>query len=171
MENKTRDENGNVIINMTVRDDSDFLSRFSARNEAAISSEVAEFIEGSTEAILPKEKLCLHIFSRCIDEEEKKQYESGIHNHFSARLVSSKREYNRNLVIAFILAFVGIALIALSITVGAFGSVIWMEAIDIAAWVFCWEAVDVFFFKNRALKLSSLRYSALSAMKIEFFEI
>ncbi len=40
-----RDADGRVIINMTVKDDTDFLSVFSTGDTPVISSEVAEFLE------------------------------------------------------------------------------------------------------------------------------
>ncbi len=48
---RQRDEQGRIIINMTVKDDSEFLSRFSERSTPVISSEVAEFLENSTQGI------------------------------------------------------------------------------------------------------------------------
>ena len=42
------DANGRAVINMTVKDYSDFLSPYSERATAVISSDVAEFIENST---------------------------------------------------------------------------------------------------------------------------
>lgn len=48
------------------------------------------------------------------------------------------------------------------------GSVIWAEVIDIAAWVFLWEAVDIKFFKTRELKLKRQRYAAFMDMKIYY---
>lgn len=46
-----RDSENRVIINMTVKDDSDFLSVFSFSDIPVISSEVAEFIENNTKKL------------------------------------------------------------------------------------------------------------------------
>ena len=69
-----RDADGRVIINMTVKDDTDFLSVFSIGDTPVISSEVAEFLESSTHSVLPKEQLALRIHSNCIDDNEKEEY-------------------------------------------------------------------------------------------------
>ena len=45
---------------------------------------------------------------------------------------------------------------------------IWSEVVDIAAWVFLWEAVDIGTFKNRELRLKRKRYLAYMSMKVEF---
>ena len=56
-----RDDENRVIINMTVKDDSDFLSPFSQSDTPVISPAVAESIENSCELISSKELLSLNI--------------------------------------------------------------------------------------------------------------
>ena len=73
-----RDNENRIVIDMTVKDDSDFLSVFSQSDTPVISSEVAEFIENSTDSILPKEQLTLRIHSDCIDDNEKVLYRESI---------------------------------------------------------------------------------------------
>lgn len=79
-----RDADGRVIINMTVKDDTDFLSVFSTGDTPVISSEVAEFLENSTQSIRPKEQLILKIHSDCIDDNEKKEYGRAIKEYYRA---------------------------------------------------------------------------------------
>lgn len=54
-----RDEEGRVVIQMNVKDDGNFLSEFSENATPVISSEVAEFIENETNAVLPNEEFSL----------------------------------------------------------------------------------------------------------------
>ena len=49
-------------------------------------------------------------------------------------------------------------------------SVIWAEVIDIAAWVFLWEAVNVSFFRNRSIKHEELRCLSHMTMKVEYYD-
>ncbi len=171
IEQKERDSNGRVIIDMQVTDDDNFLSVFSKKGTQVISAEVAGFIESSIQTVNPKESLCLRVYSDCIDDNEKVVYEKAIRKYYSDCHANAKQGSKTNLIISAILAFIGIALLAFSIIVGEIGSAIWMEAVDIVAWVFCWEAVDVVAFKNRSLKINSLKYKALSEMQIEFYSI
>ncbi len=166
---KQRDAQNRVIVDMFVKDDTDFLSTFSQRNSQVISGDVADFLENSIQAVAPKEKLVLHIYSDCIDEQEKHLYTNGLHRYYQDALVGVKREYKRNLILSLTLMLVGMAFIALSLILASMDKAIWTEAIDIVAWVFCWEAVDILAFKNRELKIKSLRYSELSNISIEFF--
>ena len=71
-ENKEQEKSGGRVVNMIVKDDTDFLSVFSESETPVISGEVAEFIENRTMTMPPKEQLTLKIHSDCIDENEKK---------------------------------------------------------------------------------------------------
>ena len=77
-----RDGDACVVINMTVKDDSNFLSVFSHNSDPVISSEVADFIENGADPFHHKEKIALRIYSNCIDQSEKKIYDSAIRNYY-----------------------------------------------------------------------------------------
>ncbi len=167
-----RDIDGNIIINMTVSDDSDFLSPYSAQNTPIISQDVSDFLENSVQAIPIKENFSLKIHSNCIDDDEKKLYSQGIKQYYADRTLHAKRELMRNIIIAIILGVMGLITLGLAHLVDfAFNSVIWSEAVDIAAWVFLWECVDILAFKIRSLRISVRRCSAFCAMNIEFLPI
>lgn len=167
-----RDGEGRIVINMTVKDDSDFLSVFSQSDTPVIGSEVAEFIENSTSSILPKEQLTLRIHSGCIDDTEKELYREGIREYYSEKSIANARELRRNNVVSLLLLIAGVLVLALQLVLEyRFDSVIWAEVIDIAAWVFLWEAADIRFFGNRSLQLKNRRYRSYLSMKIEYVDI
>ncbi len=168
---KNTDNDNRTVIDMLVKDDTEFLSKFSNKNSFVISSEVATFLENSVKNVKLKEDLKLRIYSDCIDDEEKVLYRQGVKDYYSDALNSVKREYKRNIMYSIILALVGIVLIAVALIVGSYGQELWTEAIDIVAWVFCWEAVDMFVFKSRSLRIDKLRFSALSNIVIEYYPL
>ncbi len=163
-----RDSEDRIIVNMNVKDDTDFLSVFSINETPVISNEVAEFLENSTQTIHADEQLTLCIKSDCIDETEQKLYKAAIKEYYSEKYCSNDRElqvFNR---IAFVLAIVGILILSFAVFIEFRNSVIWAEVIDIVAWVFLWEAVDIKFFKTRELKQKRKRYAAFISMKIQY---
>lgn len=168
---KVTDADNKTYVDMQVLDDATFLSPFSKKDSPLISQDVANFLENSVQKVKPKEELVLRVYSDCIDDTEKGVYNKAIINYYSESLVSVTKEHKRNKIIALLLFLLGVITIGISIYVGKFGREIWMEAIDIVAWVFCWEAVDVFVFKNRSLGLSIKRYETLSKVKIEFYPL
>ena len=164
-----RDNEGRIIVNMNVKDDTDFLSVFSASDTPVISSEVAEFLETSTHSIRPNEQLSLHIKSDCIDETEQKVYSTAIKKYYTEKYRTNERELKVQTSIALLLAILGVFVLAFAVFLDyRIGSVIWAEVIDIAAWVFLWEAVDIKFFKTRELAIQRKRYMAFIDMKIEY---
>ena len=162
-----KDGDGRVIINMNVKDDSNFLSVFSSSATPVISGEVADFIEGCTHASPPGEQFTLRIYSDCIDGEEQEIYRSAIKEYYTGRYIASKKELKRNKVIVLLLALFGVLTLSLAFMID---NIIWSEVIDIAAWVFLWEAVDVSFFRNRSIKYDELRCLSHMTMKVEYYD-
>ena len=160
-----RDSNGCVIIDMTVKNDDDFLSVYSTSETPVISTDVAEFIENSTHSISPHERFALHIHSNCIDESEKTEYAAAIKEYYAEKYIANKKELNLNRIIISILTLVGIIVLALAFQIE---NAVWSEVIDIAAWVLLWEAVDIGVFKNREINLRRQRYLAYMSMKIVY---
>ena len=167
-----RDDENRVIINMTVKDDSDFLSPFSHSDIPVISFDVAEFIENSSELISSKEQLSLHIYSNCIDDDEKKQYVKAIREYYSEKSVVNAKELKRNNIVVFLLTIAGILVLSLAIALQYLTDYqVWSEVIDIVAWVFLWEAVDISAFENRSLRNKYRKYQAFLNMMIIFIDM
>ena len=171
-ENKEQEKSGGRVVNMIVKDDSDFLSVFSESETPVISSEVAEFIENRTMTMPPKEQFTLKIHSDCIDDDEKVLYRGAIKEYYSEKYLANKRELKRNNIIVLLLTIAGILALSLRIILEyVTKSLIWVEVIDIAAWVFLWEAVDISVFGNRALRFKNKHYLSYMSMNVEYVEL
>ena len=156
-------------ICMNVSDDSNFLSVFSENDTPVISREVADFIETSTPFIRPADRLTLKIRSNCIEENEKELYRRAIGEYYIEKYADVNRELKKNRWISLFLGLIGMAVLAGAIVLEYFHeSAIWAEVIDIATWVFLWEAVDIAFLETRKLKLDRHKYIAYVMMNIEF---
>ena len=160
-----RDKDGNIIVNMTVKNDDDFLSVYSTNEIPVIATDVAEFIENNTSSLHASDPLTLRICSNCIDESEQKDYREAIKEYYTDKYIVNEKELKRNRIIIFLLMIAGVITLALAFRIN---SNIWSEVVDIAAWVFLWEAVDIGTFKNRELRLKRKRYLAYMSMKVEF---
>ena len=95
-DNLIRDEQNRVVINMTVKDDGNFLSVYSQSDMPVISSEVADFLETSVFAVPPTEELTLKIKSDCIDESEKIVYEKAIKEYYHGRNLRAFYQHERS---------------------------------------------------------------------------
>ena len=160
------------VICMNVKDDSNFLSFFSENETPVISQEVADFIETSTNTLNPRDQLTLKIKSSCIDENEKVLYRKAIKEYYAEKYAATRQELKKNYFIAYSLALIGIFVLALAVFLEyRRESLIWSEVIDIVAWVFLWEAVDISFLQTRKLKMDRRRYISFAAMDIEFEDL
>lgn len=165
------DEKGRVIVNMNVGDDSNFLSVFSVTEKPVISGEVAEFLDYSTQLLLPDTAITLRIHSNCIDADEQKIYTAAIRQFYREQYFVAEKEQKRNSLAAAFLLLLGVVCLGWMVaTEAVFGSAVWSEVIDIAAWVFLWESVDIHFFQNRKLKIRKKRCLSFINMHIEYRE-
>ena len=157
-------------INMTVLDDSEFLSPYSETNTPVISGEVAEFLENGANAARLIDNLELNLHSNCIDSDKQSRYEQAIRNYFSLKLIAEQRELKRNNIVSLIFAIIGVVGLAFMIICDQLLNMqaIWVECIDIFAWVFLWEAVDQFFIERRKLIFNRRRLKSLAEMPILF---
>lgn len=166
------DEEGRAIIPMTVRDDSSFLSPYSVTSEEVVDADVAEFIERTASAVPPKMPLALHVRSRCIDPSEQELYRAALRQYFRLKSIANLREIRRNIMLATIMTIVGVAALGGMFLAESFGvRQIWIECIDIFAWVFIWEAVDLLFIEGGRLRLEGQRLESLMNMKVSYYEL
>jgi hypothetical protein len=111
----------------------------------------------------------LKIKSNCIDQNEKILYRRAIKEYYTEKYAAVNRELKKNHLIAFVLGLLGVLVLAGAIVLDYFyESAIWAEVIDIVAWVFLWEAVDIAFLETRKLKLDRQKYIAYVMMNVEF---
>ena len=155
---------------MTVLDDSSFLSPYSETSTPVISGEVAEFLENGANAARPNDRLELNVYSNCIDSDKQAQYDSAIRNYFTLKLSAEHRDLRRNNVVSLVFAIIGILGLTFMIICDQLLNMqqIWVEVIDIFAWVFLWEAVDQFFIERRKLIFNRKRLQAFTEMPITF---
>ncbi len=156
-------------ITLAVTDDSNFLSPYCPPGEPVISSEVAEYLDNAAKAYHPNQKLKLTISGDCIDESEEKVYKTAIRNYYMLKEAETLRDAARKSMVAFWFTLIGIVSLAAMIVLSNAGlKSIWVECIDIFAWVFIWEAVDQFFIERSGLLLKCRRSHNFVLMKTSF---
>lgn len=163
-----RDAEGRAIVEMTVLHDDDFLSDFSA-GKPVVSGEVAGFLEESAMAFRPKEPICVKIYSDCIDSEEEKVYSNALKEYYVRHYKENRRNMRRNALFSAIMLLIGVVALAVVLTLSLLKRVeILAEVLDIFAWVFLWEAVDLFFLEGSVLRMRQVRCLRFIEAKIEF---
>lgn len=163
------DETGREIVRMRVQRDDGFLSPYSLGDSRVISSDVADFLDNAVKPLTLKRDISLVVSSDEIDDEEKTEYRAAVKNHYRNRSIDVNRRLKNNGRASLIMALIGAGILALYVALGLreVGTV-FLEIIDITAWVFMWEAVDLFFFERNALKIEKLRCLRLRDAEIVY---
>ncbi len=165
------DENGLRVINVTVNNDDGFLSPFCNENKPTLSAETASFLEHDLKNVKPKERVKIVIKSRVIDGEEKKIYSQAVKNYYLTKAQDVRTELKRNAVLSLIMLFIGIVIFSAIIILTAINqNALVLNVLDVVAWVFIWEAVDLFAFKRAELNSEQLLNLKLLNTEITFAE-
>ncbi len=166
-----RDEEGRVIIDVTVRSDEAFLSDYSV-DKPVISSDFADFLHDRLEPIPPREPLLLRIHGDCIDEDEKPLYESALREHALESYKKTATGFRRNTLLSSVMFAIGVLGIIAAVLCSVFPTnAVFTEILDIFAWVFVWEAVDLFFLERGGLRAERRRALRLYDAKIQFLPL
>ena len=166
-----RDEAGRAVIEMTVRQDVDFLSDYSVERPM-ISSSFSDFLREQAEAFAAREPILLRIHSNCIDEGEKSVYGAALKEYAVRKYKKHSLELRKNGFISAILLAVGVLGLAVVVLLSFFSCIaVLAEILDIFAWVFAWEAVDLFFLERRNIRAELHRCLRLYEAKIEFLPL
>lgn len=167
MKNKNASTPAELYLNVLA--DSDFLSPYSSGNTPVISSGVADFLENAASAYHPDRDLVLNISGDCISDDERQVYTQAIKNYYSLKLTDIQRSLQRKAVIAAWFAIIGIlSLSFMFLCDGLNVYQLWIECVDIFAWVFLWEAVDQFFIERTSLLVMQKRYTKFIEMPCLF---
>ena len=75
-------------------------------------------------------------------------------------------------MVSYILLAVGMMALLFTLMIDAvYGSLFWAEIVDIVAWVFVWESVDVFVFRNHELRVKRIQCLKFMEMSMEFLSV
>jgi len=168
-EKNETDNEGRSVLRMNVSDDDAFLSPYSADGQSVISSEVAEFIDNAAAPLNLKRPVKIIIRGATIDDEEKKTYRAAVKKYYGNKIFEADGRLKKNLVLSAIMALIGAAILSACVLlhVNNAGAVI-SELIDIVAWVFAWEAVDLFFLERPLLRRELLKSCRLYEAEISY---
>lgn len=168
-DNISYDSENRAIVPISVENDDGFLSPYSIKGEEIISQDVANFLEDNIAGNPLKNGLHLQIQGKTIDDMEEKRYENGIRNYYRKKVLDANRDLKRNAIASLIMFLIGCLILTLYLVIEFSNSHhILAGIIDIAAWVFVWEAVDLFLIQRKLLKLKAIRYYELFNSKISF---
>ncbi len=103
---------------------------------------------------------------------EEKLYIDGLKEYYVRHYEHNRGQLKRNLLFSVIMAVIGIFGIAAALAISFYGKIpVLAEAVDIFAWVFLWEAVDLFFLQRSLLRVERNRCLRFFEAKILFLPL
>ena len=166
------DSEGFGVVKMAVYNDSEFLSPYSVAKGGVINSEVAKFLDNSVSPIQPKTPLKIKIYSDCITPAEQFKYTNGIANYYKNKMSDTQVHLNKNLINSLILLILGIAFLGVRLILRSFSAPeMLVQVINIAGWVFIWEAVQEFVLRRQGIRAQKARENTFINAKIEFYPL
>lgn len=164
-----KDREGNYVINIGVSDGDTFLSPYSIDGEPLISAETAAFMEHSVKHLRPDAPLHFVIRGKTIDETEKPKYDRAIRDYYRSEFIENARDIRKNTVQSIIMTLTAAFIFATAVVLDRHGTnAVILNMIDVVAWVFMWEAADIYFFQRSLLKLHRRRALSMIEAVITF---
>jgi hypothetical protein len=170
-DNRKAPEDGRYNVSITIDGEAELFSPLSENREPRLSSEVAEFIECTAEKVPRGELVRLNIITESeVAEGERERIGAAVQRHFIQAYEKESRQRKKLRFIALIMAIIGVLALTVVIGLGLSGlrGEVTAEVIDIFAWVFIWEAIDIYFLRSRESIITELRYLALAEAEICF---
>lgn len=140
--------------------------------DSELNPTIFEFVDKVFRLVKKKADLEIDItFPSAMKDEEKDKIEKLFKSHYAINIVKSNEEIKRHNIVSINLLFFGI------IVYGAYGLLeyfkmdfIFQGVIEIASWVFIWEAVDMFFLSNFGSRLERMKNIKIFNAKINRIE-
>ena len=164
-ENQNKNPEDYNIINIKVDNKEQVISKFSYDENDKLNKELSEFILDKTKVITLNKDIQLNFYtSSTIDKNEVK---TTLQNHFKEEYIEVKHELKRANIISLIMIILGVISLSLLVLAHKFFDYFYFTTIlEIASWVFVWEAVDIFFLQRSKIRRKCLLMKKLYSAEI-----
>ena len=163
---------GRQIAEIRVSENGEFLSPYSLNGEPVISEDAAQILERSVKHFSPAKPVAFRLSGGGIKKENENIYSSAVKNYYHGEFSEIHRELKKCNVLAIIMTVIAAIIFAAAVILSNHGFVdqVFLNIIDVVAWVFMWEAADVFVFRRNELKVKRIRFFNIIEAKIEVEE-
>lgn len=175
LKNKNDNYEDIETINIKAESKAAIFSDYNYDSNEVLNSNLEEFLVEKVKNIPPKVNLRVKIFTDdCVDENEVKV---AYKNKFKGDFEELEQELKRNMLFAFTMLILGVLFMGfLILEIYFLNNYILSTILEIAVWVFVWEAVDSFFLERSSIRrkryqLARLYYADLEVVTLDFDKI
>lgn len=145
------DSDGDALINVKITDESQIFSSYNYDSNEKLKSDLSDFIYDKARFVPANKDIRIKVFS--MDEVDETDVGPAIKNNYKKDYIEIRNDIRHNTVFSIIMLGVGLLFFALLLFMHNYFYNIYLEIImEIATWVFIWEAVDAFFLRRLQLK-------------------
>lgn len=170
----SHNQNGDLLFEMQLKKEQVY-SPFSVENNKILNPELLEQFDVVFEEISAKENIEFLIHTEDASKENRDNFEKTLDHHYLKKLEVSNRNFKSHILQGVLLFFIGIVLYAGFHLCRNFidprSVASWFEILNIASWVFVWEAVDVVFLGSINHSIEKHKYRKMIDAKITFVKI
>lgn len=175
LKNKNDNYEDIETINIKAESKAAIFSDYNYDSNEVLNSNLEEFLVEKVKNIPPKVNFRVKIFTDdCVDENEVKV---AYKNKFKGDFEELEQELKRNMLFAFTMLILGVLFMGFLILEMYFlNNYILSTILEIAVWVFVWEAVDSFFLERSSIRrkryqMARLYYAELEVVTLDFDKI
>ena len=175
LKNKNDNYEDIETINIKAESKAAIFSDYNYDSNEVLNSNIEEFLVEKVKNIPPKVNLRVKIFTDdCVDENEVKV---AYKNKFKGDFEELEQELKRNMLFAFTMLILGVLFMGfLILEIYFLNNYILSTILEIAVWVFVWEAVDSFFLERSSIRrkryqIARLYYAELEVVTLDFDKI
>lgn len=140
-------KNGDAIISINAPTNNELFSSYNYNSDDVINKDLADYIWQKSKLVPFNHDIKLQIYTK--EEVDKKEVKSALNTYYRAEYLDAKSELKKNTIFSLLCLFFGVVtLVVLSLFNSLIDNFYLLSITDILAWVFIWEAFDVFFFQR-----------------------
>lgn len=164
------DSEGDAVINVKASQHSQIFSDYNFDSNEKLSSELGDFIWDKAKFVPPSKDIRIKLYTDADVEEVEVQ--TAIKNHFKKDYIEQKNEMVRNLIFSGIMLILGVIFLSFLLLMHKYFYNVYLEIIiEIATWVFIWEAVDSYFLRRASIRRKSVLLLKLYSSEIEVINL
>ncbi len=160
------DSDGDAIISVKATTQEQIYSSYNFDGNEKLNPELSAYIFDKAKFTRPSQDIRIKVYTEeGVDENEVK---NAIHNNFKKDYIELKNKSRRNLIFSAIMLIVGLLGMSLLLLMHQYFYNVYLEVvIEIATWVFIWEAIDSHFLRRLTLKHDKLILLKLYSSEID----
>ncbi len=159
-----------AIISIKAEEDEQIFSTYNYDSNEKLNAELDEFIWDKARFVPMAKDIKIKLYTNTKTDEQ--EVVDAIKNNYKKEYIETRNELKRNAIFSLIMLLLGLAFMSLLLLMHVYFYNVYLEiVVEIATWVFIWEAVDSFFLQRAELKRKRITLLKLYTAEMEIIKL